>query len=245
MAFINGTTETYCDELLNNGDYNEGGLAEFYISSAVVTLLALFYLLFAGFNLFGIWMGSFGRKFIFEMDDVMGGLIGIPHFSKVEGAILVFGAVTGPLSWAVDSRTKFVTIFGLLIIDIYFLVCVAYSLNARQPHIQYWILISANTSVVIWRTIRFLCPQFYLAVLIVAVIGLVLAVLVFFMMRRRRAQVEPKIRKLIEIQRFETEMKTSDANFELNWLPDKDAPEGFEQYSLEHTSKQSFHNSNP
>ena len=129
--------------------------------------------------------------------------------------------------------------------DVYFLICVAYSLNARQPHIQYWILLVPNTAVMIWRTTRFLCIQFRLTVLVIAIIGLVLVLFAYFLMRIRRAKIEPKIRKLIEIQQFEREMKSSDAKFKLEWLPGKEAPEGFEEYSLQHKSRQSFHNSIP
>ena len=59
---------------------------------------------FAGLNLVGDFVGgTFFNKFIFEMDRVMGGQLGIPHYSKVEFCMLALGAAGAWTSVFSDS----------------------------------------------------------------------------------------------------------------------------------------------
>ena len=67
--------------------YIQGRDVELYTSAGLAIPFGLFFLIFAVKNIFGEVMGPGGRIFIFEMDAVMGGLLGIPHYSKLEAVI--------------------------------------------------------------------------------------------------------------------------------------------------------------
>ena len=50
------------------------------------------------FNAFGECMGSHGRLFLREIDGVMGALLGIPHYSKLEACVFTIGVIGCSLS---------------------------------------------------------------------------------------------------------------------------------------------------
>ena len=105
---------------------------EFIITSVVTSLLGLLFTIFSFFNFFGSFCGSFGRKFLFEMDEVMGGLLNLPHFSKIEGLLLLFGSTAGVICWL--SEYEFCTEICLIIACMYTVICVFYGVNARQVY---------------------------------------------------------------------------------------------------------------
>ena len=100
-------------------EFSPGGDIELYISAALALLLGLMYTAFGLANLFGQLLGPKGKIFIFEMDEVdngtfvwetflsqccsfqvMGGLLGIPNYSKLEAILLFLGAVGAFLCWS-------------------------------------------------------------------------------------------------------------------------------------------------
>merc|ERR1719414_1682783 len=86
---------------------------EYYVCCGLCTLLGLPFTIFGILNLLhntGVF-GSFGHKFGYEMDAVMGGLLGIPHYSKIEFLMLGFAATGAFLSW--NSQFSLITVLGL------------------------------------------------------------------------------------------------------------------------------------
>ena len=55
----------------------------------------------------------------------MGGLLGIPHYSKLEFILLAFTSAGLFLAWARDPALGLVTVLGLLTGSLYMLVCTA------------------------------------------------------------------------------------------------------------------------
>ena len=139
----------------------QGGDIELYTSAGLAAPLGLFFLVFTFLNLFGEVLGTFGRKFIFEMDVVMGGLLGIPHYSKLESIMLGMGVVGASLLWSRNPNHQLPAILGLMVVDLYLLICVAYAVNARQPFIPFMIPIAPLTAIIIWRYVRFLNPVYH------------------------------------------------------------------------------------
>ena len=105
--------------------YSPGGDAELYISATLALLLGLMFTALGVANLFGQLLGPKGKIFIFEMDQVtklfveessdqpdnknreekstfqvMGELLGIPNYSKLEAVLLLLGAVGAFLCWS-------------------------------------------------------------------------------------------------------------------------------------------------
>ena len=55
----------------------------------------------------------------------MGGLLGIPHYSKLEFVLLALTSAGLFLAWARDPALGLVTVLGLLTGSLYMLVCTA------------------------------------------------------------------------------------------------------------------------
>jgi len=97
---------------------------ELWVSNGLYALFALFFTAFAGMNIFGEKFGSLGARFIYEMDEIMGGLLGILSYSKYEGILLGCSAVG---MWTVllgDSFTSIV-VYSAIIVEGYLVLCVA------------------------------------------------------------------------------------------------------------------------
>merc|ERR1712227_916194 len=103
----------------SNNREDEGGVVEFYVSAGLAVPFGIFFCVFTILNLFGKHFGSFGRMFIFEMDEVMGGLLGIPHYSKLEAIMIGSGAAGSWLQWVRDPLVQLVSVLGLIIVNIY------------------------------------------------------------------------------------------------------------------------------
>ena len=76
------------------------------------------------------FLGSSGRRFQFEMDDVFGPLLGVPKiipYSKIEGILLALGAF-GAISCIIknDQYSNFLSVVCILFAWIYFMLCLVY-----------------------------------------------------------------------------------------------------------------------
>merc|ERR1712047_40059 len=87
------TSATTAKVMAETEGYSPGGDAELYISATLALLLGLMFTALGVANLFGQLLGPKGKIFIFEMDQVMGELLGIPNYSKLEAVLLLLGAV--------------------------------------------------------------------------------------------------------------------------------------------------------
>ena len=130
-------------------------LTENYVFAGLCVPLGVFYFIMALMNLLGERLGSPGRRFIFEMDEVMGGLLGIPHYSKLEFVLLLFTSLGFWLSWVLEPETVLVSVLGILTGTVYMLVCVFYSIYARQNKVMFLIPFLVNLALLIWRSIRY------------------------------------------------------------------------------------------
>ena len=138
-------------------------MTENYVFAGLCVPLGVFYLIMALMNLLGERLGSPGRRFIFEMDEVMGGLLGIPHYSKLEFVLLLFTSLGFWLSWVLQPEAVLVSVLGILTGTVYMLVCVFYSIYARQNKVMFLIPFLVNLALLIWRSVRYL--MFYMSFL--------------------------------------------------------------------------------
>jgi hypothetical protein len=174
---------------------------ELYLSAGLALPLALFYTMFAVVNLFGEFLGTHGRMFLFEMDEVMGGLLGLPHYSKIEGVILLLAAVGGFACWSPGLDLGLVAVLGLLFGAVYLLICTAYGVHARQSPLLFLVCLAYNLVLLIWRSVSFLHSDFHEAVIVCGVVGFVLSLLSYFQMRKRRERLEPMVVRLEKLQK--------------------------------------------
>ena len=106
-------------------------------------------------------------------------------------------------------------------------LCLSYGINARQPLAPFIVPLVPITAIVIWR-----CISFLNIVTVVAVVGFILFIICHFIMRSRRAKIEPQIQKLIDIQKFQADQKSANPEWKMEWLRGKNAPEGFEESKM-------------
>ena len=203
----------------------EGSTTENYVFAGISLLIAVFYLVFSFNNMFGHLLGSFGRKFIFEMDDVMGGLLGIPHYSKLEAVVLFFASIGFFLTWSHNPTISFVSVLGILAGAVYMLICVFYGIFARQPPAVFAAPFLVNLGLLIWRAVRFLDPRHHVAAGACGAAGLLICLLSFVVMKLRAERCEPVVVKLLQINKFEKQLK--EKKEPLVWLRGNDVPEGF------------------
>ena len=139
-------------------------LTENYVFAGLCVPLGVFYLIMALMNLLGERLGSPGRRFIFEMDEVMGGLLGIPHYSKLEFVLLLFTSLGFWMTWVLQPEAVLVSVLGILTGTVYMLVCVFYSIYARQNKVMFLIPFLVNLALLIWRSVRYvLAGQFVIS----------------------------------------------------------------------------------
>jgi len=212
-------------------EFSPRGDLELYLSAALALLLGLMYTAFGLANLFGQLLGPKGKIFIFEMDEVMGGLLGIPNYSKLEAILLFLGAVGAFLCWSSQATVSFVAILGLLVGTVYMAICLSYGINANQPLPPFLVPLTLNLALLVWRCVSFLHPSYQVAVIVCGVVGLVLTLLSHLLMRSRRGRVVAKVVTLKKLQKYEAQMKAN--NEPVVWVKGKAAPEGFEEADID------------
>ena len=106
---------------------------KYWVFCGLATALCFIFTIFALFNLvadFGV-LGSFGSKFLYEMDEVMGrSLMGVPHYSKVEGTILLVGSLGLFTCWWGHNQTTFL---GCCVCCCYMMTCSTYAYIMKFP----------------------------------------------------------------------------------------------------------------
>ena len=197
---------------------------EFITTGVIISLISLALGVFTFLNLFGESLGAFGRKFIFEMDEVMGGLLGLPHYSKFEAVMLAFGTAAGVLCWFPTCQLW--TIICMTIGAMYLGICVVYSRYARQDSGPFFVIIVPILGCAVWRVVRFLPSTQYAALAPVVGVEVLLILVSICVMRHRAPLVEEKIVRLILLNKCE---KKGD----FTWHEGYDDPEGFETIELE------------
>ena len=70
--------------------------------------------------------GTFGTKFIYEMDEIMGGQLGLPHYSKIEVLFLGLSAAGAGASLFTDQQL--LPILGWVSYCGYMGICCFYSI---------------------------------------------------------------------------------------------------------------------
>ena len=194
---------------------------EYIVSCVICTLFGMLFSYFAYMNLWGERLGKEGRRFIFEMDVVMGGLLGLPRFSKIEGTVLSLGAVGAFLSWSTDPTHQVLTVIGLMLLVIYLVVCSIYAVFARQPYGPYLGIGGLLVGLGSWRAARMMPLESAQTVVGFVIFATVLCALAGLQMRRRVPSQEAHIDKLVAILAF------IEAHEDWDWPEGADAPTGF------------------
>ena len=193
------------------------------IYMSVCTVIATFFATFALFNVvadFGT-LGSFGAKFLYEMNEVMGSLIGIPHYSKLEAIILSvasFGLFSG--SWFGHNQMLFL---GSIVGVAYMVNCTVYA-HLVGLSVSLFMIIAGGCGVLGAMTYRFLTEgeEKENASQVLAFAGTFIVVSSVIMVVRSKGRESFH-------ERFHKINKYCDKNPNFVWKLGSDKPEGFEE----------------
>jgi hypothetical protein len=172
-------------------------------------------------------LGSFGNRFGYEMDTVMGGLLGIPHYSKIEFLMLGFAGVGAFLSWT--STYELITVLGFIDAASYMVICGLYAYYAKlwkQEGGPFVVVGVVSLCIAGWRWTRFMDAADTTDAIVGAGCFAALTV-VFWVVMMIRAPAREQLH-----DRFVLIFAYCEANKDFVWLPGKDAPEGFEENAL-------------
>ena len=211
----------------------------------LAVLLGLMFAFFTVLNLFADLpsnpFGSFGVRFIYEMDEVMGGLLGVPHYSKVEAVLLAVGCAG---AWiAVFTDGLLVPCLGFICGAAYMLICGFYGYFAGTGAAPFLVFAAINGICLGGKVTEILElaadsdePRFGSSgsargdLQIVEIFGAAMACCVVLsagVMKARNTDERAKFN-----QRFVRIAAWCDANSGFVWLPGKGAPEGFDDKTL-------------
>lgn len=189
------------------------------------TVLGLFYAMFALFNLFGDSgaLGSFGAKFIFEMDEVMGALIGIPkYYSKME-AVILFGASFCLFSSLFGEIVH--VCMGLVVVIGYMITCSVYAFCVKLPVVVFAGMGLFSSLLLVPALLKIPSDKEETGQILILQVALgttafVLATSLSMLARApARAGFHKRYRQIVEY---------CDSHPDFVWIAGKSAPEGFE-----------------
>ena len=104
---------------------------KYWVFCGVATALSAIFSIFALFNLACSFSeSSFFSKFHYEMDEVMGGLMGVPFWSKFEACILIVGSLGLFTCWWGHNQTTFL---GCVVGCCYMCSCSCYAYLVQLP----------------------------------------------------------------------------------------------------------------
>lgn len=195
------------------------------VTGAVCVLFAVFAVLniFARCGVFG----RFGAKFHYEMDVVMGGLVGIPFYSFFEGVILAGSVILAghPLVASGNAHAQLHGALGMLALAAYNVVCVFYAVFAGQPIGPFAVIAALLGVLLAWRIGAYvpLSDEYNVRALAIAGAVAVVLVAVFALrMKARMSEREPVNERFRRIQVY------CERNPAWDWVVGKSGPLGFE-----------------
>merc|ERR1719277_2160325 len=149
-------------------------------------------------------------------------MIGVPHFSKIEGTMMLIGAVGLLMSWATGSAVQFYCIVFQSAILMYFMICLIYFILVEQNVPVAISIILFSGGLISWRFIRFLNKATYANEIYIfaAVFSGIWALIAVKMIYTARGMQDV-------IKKFQQTEKYCAENPDFVWEFGKDAPNGF------------------
>jgi hypothetical protein len=191
---------------------------------ALCVMLGIFYSIFGTFDLiadFGM-LGGFGAKFLYEMDVIMGGLLGIPRFySKIEG-VLLLAASFGLFSVMFNEHDHELTFIGLVMVTGYAVTCSAYARIVQLPSEVFMYLGSYSSILLYFGYQDVPSGGPWLALIRQVSIGTALVSVISIMVMTMRATEREAVHK-----RYRDIVAYCDRHPDFLWVVGKDCPEGF------------------
>ena len=197
---------------------------EYIICGSLATVFSIATAFFTYMNLTWNWQNtSAANKFGHEMDCVMGRMLGIPHFSKLEGLMMGIGTIGLWMSWLNEPALQYYCILLQCAILMYFMICLVYFIIVEQAVLLCLGIVIFTGGIIFWRLTSFLDHKVYadqLSIFLVCLMMIWVAFSVKMVLGARNMS--------LEIKKFQQTEKFCKDNPSFVWKSGKDAPNGFE-----------------
>ena len=196
---------------------------EYILCGSLATLFSVVTGFFSYMNLTWNWQNtSAANKFGHEMDSVMGKMLGIPHFSKLEGIMMGMGTIGLWMSWSNDPVYQFFCVLLQCAILMYFMICLVYFIIIQQAVPLCIGIITFVGGIIFWRYTRFLnkavyAEQLYIFLVCLMAIWLIVAVKMVLSAKTMTSN----IKKFQQTEKFCKDQPS------FVWEFGEDAPKGF------------------
>ena len=156
------------------------------------------------------------------MDNIMGKMLSIPNYSRLEGVMLLLCSIGCFLGWSTDQTFQLYSIILLSFGLMYFLICLVYFIIVEDGAPIALTLILFIGGIIYWKYTSFFNQQLYADVLfkIAKVFAVVFGVFSLKMIHGSKFMKK-------EIKRWQEVVKFCNANADFVWEFGKDAPNGF------------------
>ena len=196
---------------------------EYILCGSLATLFSVVTGFFSYMNLTWNWQNtSAANKFGHEMDNIMGKMMGIPHFSKLEGIMMGMGTIGLWMSWSNDPVYQFFCVLLQCAILMYFMICLVYFIIIQQAVPLCMGIIAFVGGIIFWRFMSFLDKTVYAARLFIF-----LVCLITIWLRVAVKMVLSAKTMTLEIKKFKQTEQFCKDNPNFVWEYGKDAPKGF------------------
>ena len=198
-------------------------MMEYILCGCLATVFSAVTGFFTYMNLTWNWQNtSAGNKFGHEMDQVMGKMLGIPHFSKLEGTMMGIGTIGLWMSLFIDPVFQFYCILLQCAILMYFMICLVYFIIVEQAVPLCLGIIAFTGGLIFWRFSSFLNKDVY-ADRLYTFLAVCAAIWILFAVK-----MTVGARKMtLEIKKFQQTEQFCKENPDFVWEAGKDSPNGF------------------
>lgn len=196
---------------------------ELFLCNTLTVFLGTFFAIFALLNVisrFGV-LGRFGARFAYEMDVIMGGLLGIPYYSLVEAVLFAVAAYGMLNAMFGPTPTNTWPLVGLLIGTMYLGMVNFYAVFSKQPLTPFVTLTVISGSLFVWRLVRFTDPLVYGELVKIGLVCVVLAAVGTLRMMSKAGERAEVNAQFVRMQKF------CDDHPDYEWIIRENGPVGF------------------
>lgn len=193
------------------------------VSDFLVVTVALLFTCIAFVDFFGdcFLMGRSGAKFYHELNIVVGGLLGIPRYSKVEGVIFTLLALGCFNVFTTSGQKQLWIIVGIMGGVAYMIMVIMFRIIAKQKNRQYITFAVLLAALDVWRMYAFLEKDDYLLTAGIFFAMCTVAALAVWRMKSRAEEQKETLERYAAIQKY------CDENPDHIWYIGEECPVGF------------------
>lgn len=196
---------------------------ELYLCNTLTVIMAAFFAIFSFLNAIARLdiLGPFGARFVYEIEVIMGGLLGVPYYTLVEAAVFAIATFGTGKAIARPPPTDPWPAASLIIGTSYLCIVTCFAHNIGQTMRPFLLMTATSGGLCVWRIVRFTDTSIHASLLEIGLLSGSLSIAgCLRMMSRAAARAELNAR-FIRMQQF------CDGQMDYDWVMWEDAPIGF------------------